>query len=54
MRKYLPEGNLIHTAENKAAMESEEALKRAMFSGNILEARAVLCDKEHNLHVNLG
>ncbi|HOA33789.1 MAG: 30S ribosomal protein S1 [Clostridiales bacterium] len=54
MRKYLPEGSLINTAENKAAMENEEALKRAMLSGTILEARAVLCDKEHNLHVNLG
>ena len=54
MRKYLPENNLIFTEENKNALSSKAALKEACYNGRILEARAIMCDKEHNLHVDLG
>lgn len=54
MKKYLPENNLIFTEENKNALSSKASLKEAFYSGRILEARAVMCDKEHNLHVDLG
>lgn len=54
MRKYYTENSLMNTAENKNALSSRAALKEAYMSGKILEARAVMCDKEHNLHVDLG
>ena len=44
----------MNTAENKDALSSRAALREAYMSGKILEARAVMCDKEHNLHVDLG
>ena len=54
MRKYYTENSLMNTAENKNALSSRAALKEAYMSGKILEARAIMCDKEHNLHVDLG
>ncbi len=54
MKKYYTENHLINTQENKAALSSRAALKESFLSGRILEARAVMCDKEHNLHVDLG
>ncbi|MCL2513930.1 MAG: S1 RNA-binding domain-containing protein [Oscillospiraceae bacterium] len=54
MTKYLPEGRLIYTYENKSLMSSPAALKEAMQTGRTLEARVLLCDKDHNLHVDLG
>ena len=54
MKKYYPENYLISTEENKNALSSKAALKEAYYSGKILEARAALCDKDHNLHVDLG
>lgn len=54
MRKYYTENYLMNTAENKDALSSRAALREAYMSGKILEARAVMCDKEHNLHVDLG
>lgn len=54
MTEYLPEGFLINTPENRAAISSIPSLKDAMARGAVLEARAVLCDKEHRLHVDLG
>lgn len=54
MKKYFTENHLINTAENKNSLSSKAALKEACLSGKILEARAVMCDKEHNLHVDLG
>ena len=52
--KYLPEGKLIDTQPNTSVLSSYATLKEAMLSDRILEARAVLCDREHNLHVDLG
>lgn len=54
LKTYLPEGALLYTPINKSAMSSQGALKDAMLQGTVLEARALLCDKEHNLHVDLG
>ena len=54
MKKYYPENYLIATEENKNMFSSKATLKEAWYSGKILEARAALCDKDHNLHVDLG
>ncbi len=54
MKKYFPENYLIHTEENKRVLSSVSSLKEAMHSGKIIEARATVCDKDHNLHVDLG
>lgn len=49
MNSFLPEGKRIHNA----AVGSFEGLKRAMERGDILEAKAISCDNEHNLRVDL-
>lgn len=53
MTAYLPEGMLLHTSENAAALQNVYTLQDAMRTGKILEARAVVCDNEHNLIVEL-
>ncbi len=53
MTNYLPEGHLINTIENKNAIKSVFALQEAMLHGQILEARAKICDGDHNLIVDL-
>lgn len=53
MNKFYPEGCLIHTAENKNFVKSLSSLQEAMIQGRILEARAIICDNEHNLIVDL-
>lgn len=53
MTSFLPEGKRIDTAENREALSSYDSLRAAMERGDILEARAVLCDHEHNLKVAL-
>ncbi|MBR2418829.1 MAG: S1 RNA-binding domain-containing protein [Clostridia bacterium] len=54
MKKYYPENYLIATKENKNVFLSKAAIKEAYYSGKIIEARATICDKDHNLHVDLG
>ncbi len=54
MKKFLPEGSRISTQENLDVFTSKAALRDALQNKKILEARAVMCDKEHNLHVDLG
>jgi len=51
---YSPEGRLAHTYQNSEYLSSLEELERAYRDGAILEARVILCDAYHNLHVNLG
>ncbi|MBR1762843.1 MAG: S1 RNA-binding domain-containing protein [Eubacterium sp.] len=51
MLKYYPEGT------NKALLkrfENYAQIKEAMKSAQIVEGRVLLCDKEHNLHIDLG
>lgn len=50
--KFYPEGHLIDTLENKAAMRSPAALSEAMRDQRILEAKALMCDSSHNLIVD--
>lgn len=54
MSTFLPEGNLIDTEENKLYINNPEKLREAMVRGKILEAKVLMCDREHNLHLNLG
>lgn len=54
MTKYYPEGVIYETKQNKRSISSVPALRESFFEGRILEAKAVLCDGEHNLHVDLG
>lgn len=54
MTVYKPEGQLIDTPENRESLKSLQGLKEAMLTGRILEARATVCDSEHNLIVDLG
>ncbi len=49
--KFYPEG------QNEAlqrSFESLEEVKIAMMNGSVIESRVLLCDSEHNLHVDLG
>jgi small subunit ribosomal protein S1 len=54
MLEYLPEGKLISTQENINILNSYQLLKQALADEKILEARASVCDSEHNLIVDLG
>ncbi len=54
MQTYSPEGQMISTPENQAILSSPNALHEACYTNQIVEARALLCDKEHNLRVDLG
>lgn len=49
MNCYLPEGRSPHPAPYTA-----EELKKAMYSGETLEAAAIKCDEHHDLYVDLG
>lgn len=53
MTGYKSEGSLLNTQENHSYIGSAEGLRRAWENGTILEGRAVLCDNEHNLMVDL-
>ena len=54
MNCYYPEGYLINQYENKLYFKSQAMLEEAMAEGRILEAKATLCDNQHNLWVDLG
>lgn len=54
MNNYRPEGRIIYNKLTGSAAISSSALYEAMSKGTVLEARALLCDNEHNLHVDLG
>ncbi len=54
MAVYKPEGSLISTPSNIAALKSPIALGEAFSQGKILEARAMSCDCDHNLILDLG
>lgn len=51
---YLPEGYLYNSGENKEYISCLSGLEYARDNGIILEATAVKCDSEHNLHVDFG
>ena len=54
MNKYMPEGALISNIKNHEYISSPQALESAREKGLILEAVAILCDHNFNLHVDLG
>ena len=54
MFKYQPEGLLIDNMENRKSFVNLTALNEAMQQNRILEARALVCDAQHNLIVDLG
>lgn len=54
MKQFLPEGRLINTPENRAALRDISSIERAMEEKTILEARALLCDCNHNIVVDMG
>lgn len=54
MNRYKPEGWLIDTAENQNVFKSTSNLSAAARDRKIIEARALVCDSNHDLHVDLG
>lgn len=54
MVEFYPEGKLIDKAENLKFFKSLATLNEAFYEEKILEARAIVCDSEHNLIVDMG
>jgi small subunit ribosomal protein S1 len=54
MKKYYFEGKLLNTPENREYFKSRENLEEAKAEERILEAPVSMCDKDHNLHINMG
>ncbi len=54
MSVFLPEGKLLSTEENQLYINNTEKLYEAFAQQKILEAKVLLCDQYHNLHLNLG
>lgn len=54
MEKYYPEGIIYESKSNKKCLESLTSIRDCFFEEKTLEGRATLCDKEHNLYVDLG
>lgn len=48
--KYYPEG--ISSTDRK--FDTIDEVKKAISTGEIIEGKVLLCDKEHNLHIDLG
>lgn len=53
MNRFYPEGALLDTPRNQLTIRSATNLAEAAMEGRVVEARAVLCDAEHNLHVEM-
>lgn len=49
--KFYPEGK---NKELSKTFESLDELKAAMMDNEIIEGKVILCDREHNLHIDLG
>ena len=54
MKKYYPEGIIFESKANKKAMESISNLRESFFAEKMLEGKVTMCDREHNLYVDLG
>ena len=54
MVEFYPEGRLIDSFENKYYLKNFSNLTEAHNSKKILEAKAVICDRDHNLIVDFG
>ena len=54
LNKYLPEGCMLGTSENREYISSVQGLERARIEGKILEGVVTLCDSQTlDLHVDL-
>ncbi len=53
MNRYLPEGSLIGTHENKEFLSSLRGLEKAFITGRILEGIATVCTEELALKIDL-
>lgn len=49
--KFYPEGK---NPKLSGSFESIDEIKEIMLTGEAIEAKVLLCDREHNLHVDLG
>ena len=54
MKEFYPEGTLIKTEENTKYLSGVSSLALACEEGAVLEAPAVLCDRSHDITVDLG
>ncbi len=54
MKKYYPEGIIFESRQNTKCMESISDLRECFFEERIIEGKVTLCDREHNLYVDLG
>ena len=54
MTTFYPEGALLNTGENRAALSSLAALEQAMETGRLLEAVAQKCEPDLTLRFDLG
>ena len=54
MLEFYPEGRLIDNFDNKNSLMCLSSLQEAYNNKKILEAKAIICDKNHNLIVDLG
>lgn len=54
MKSFNPEGQTILTQSNQAVLSSPNALHEACIMNETVEGRALICDKDHNLRVDLG
>ena len=54
MNQYKPEGMLISSFQNHEYVSTQKGLEKALEKQIILEAPAILCDHDFNLHVSLG
>lgn len=54
MQNYIPEGQLISAPSNQAILSEPSALHEACITGATVEARTLICDKNHDLRVDLG
>ncbi|MDD6275430.1 MAG: S1 RNA-binding domain-containing protein [Clostridia bacterium] len=54
MQNFKPEGLTISTPQNQKILSSPSNLHEACAAGAVVEARALLCDKDHNLRIDLG
>ncbi|MGN1051750.1 MAG: S1 RNA-binding domain-containing protein, partial [Acutalibacteraceae bacterium] len=54
MAEFLPEGRCIDSYNNLKYLKNEQTLSEAIKEEKILEGRAIVCDHNHNLLVDLG
>lgn len=52
--RFLPEGRLLFTEENRMACAGLDRLREAMEQNKIVEGTALLCSAEHDLTVQVG